>query len=148
MFTGVVLRTLGRRRLRILSFICYSASGLVILASSPNLITIYGSAALFGLTSITTGCGLMVLSSNLYVTRPSLGFGIFYVAQSTTLILSPSVSGFLADIATRATSLAVSVSVVLSALPVAVLSRHKSEEHTSDLQSLMRISYAVFCLKY
>src|SRR3546814_7897608 len=31
----------------------------------------------------------------------------------------------------------------------AVVSRHvrRSEEHTSELQSLMRISYAVFCLK-
>src|SRR3546814_4147245 len=29
--------------------------------------------------------------------------------------------------------------------PVAMLDR--SEEHTSELQSLMRISYAVFCLK-
>src|SRR3546814_1921528 len=28
-----------------------------------------------------------------------------------------------------------------------VLSRVRSEEHTSELQSLMRISYAVFCLK-
>src|SRR3546814_8427671 len=27
------------------------------------------------------------------------------------------------------------------------LSMHRSEEHTSELQSLMRISYAVFCLK-
>src|SRR3546814_1074171 len=27
------------------------------------------------------------------------------------------------------------------------VSRHRSEEHTSELQSLMRISYAVFCLK-
>src|SRR3546814_8765278 len=27
------------------------------------------------------------------------------------------------------------------------LSKHRSEEHTSELQSLMRISYAVFCLK-
>src|SRR3546814_6526274 len=27
------------------------------------------------------------------------------------------------------------------------LRRAKSEEHTSELQSLMRISYAVFCLK-
>src|SRR3546814_2641544 len=27
------------------------------------------------------------------------------------------------------------------------LSRERSEEHTSELQSLMRISYAVFCLK-
>src|SRR3546814_8673763 len=31
------------------------------------------------------------------------------------------------------------------ALPLAV--DHRSEEHTSELQSLMRISYAVFCLK-
>src|SRR3546814_1828491 len=29
----------------------------------------------------------------------------------------------------------------------AVLSADRSEEHTSELQSLMRISYAVFCLK-
>src|SRR3546814_5448177 len=27
------------------------------------------------------------------------------------------------------------------------LAGHRSEEHTSELQSLMRISYAVFCLK-
>src|SRR3546814_8748188 len=27
------------------------------------------------------------------------------------------------------------------------LQAHRSEEHTSELQSLMRISYAVFCLK-
>src|SRR3546814_1736511 len=30
---------------------------------------------------------------------------------------------------------------------VAVFSKERSEEHTSELQSLMRISYAVFCLK-
>src|SRR3546814_6654132 len=29
----------------------------------------------------------------------------------------------------------------------AFFSPHRSEEHTSELQSLMRISYAVFCLK-
>src|SRR3546814_3706071 len=28
-----------------------------------------------------------------------------------------------------------------------VTARERSEEHTSELQSLMRISYAVFCLK-
>src|SRR3546814_2270146 len=32
-------------------------------------------------------------------------------------------------------------------LAVAALDRFRSEEHTSELQSLMRISYAVFCLK-
>src|SRR3546814_5374570 len=30
---------------------------------------------------------------------------------------------------------------------ILVLDRLRSEEHTSELQSLMRISYAVFCLK-
>src|SRR3546814_2146892 len=31
--------------------------------------------------------------------------------------------------------------------PRRVAAIHRSEEHTSELQSLMRISYAVFCLK-
>src|SRR3546814_1396536 len=31
--------------------------------------------------------------------------------------------------------------------PASGRSVHRSEEHTSELQSLMRISYAVFCLK-
>src|SRR3546814_3122557 len=31
--------------------------------------------------------------------------------------------------------------------PVRLLPRGRSDEHTSELQSLMRISYAVFCLK-
>src|SRR3546814_6932651 len=33
------------------------------------------------------------------------------------------------------------------ALRVSRAARFRSEEHTSELQSLMRISYAVFCLK-
>src|SRR3546814_9265158 len=33
---------------------------------------------------------------------------------------------------------------IATAIPAAVV---RSEEHTSELQSLMRISYAVFCLK-
>src|SRR3546814_2451172 len=33
------------------------------------------------------------------------------------------------------------------AVRMATLFRRRSEEHTSELQSLMRISYAVFCLK-
>src|SRR3546814_4711974 len=33
------------------------------------------------------------------------------------------------------------------AVQVAELAEPRSEEHTSELQSLMRISYAVFCLK-
>src|SRR3546814_4644351 len=32
-------------------------------------------------------------------------------------------------------------------VPLGCLRQSRSEEHTSELQSLMRISYAVFCLK-
>src|SRR3546814_4095384 len=35
----------------------------------------------------------------------------------------------------------------LSFKQVYMAARQRSEEHTSELQSLMRISYAVFCLK-
>src|SRR3546814_11568222 len=37
--------------------------------------------------------------------------------------------------------------VVGDLLKAEVAEKHRSEEHTSELQSLMRISYAVFCLK-
>src|SRR3546814_6189154 len=36
---------------------------------------------------------------------------------------------------------------VVMPLPILVVDSHRSEEHTSELQSLMRITYAVFCLK-
>src|SRR3546814_1639212 len=41
------------------------------------------------------------------------------------------------------------VALEMSANSIELLSRfpNRSEEHTSELQSLMRISYAVFCLK-
>src|SRR3546814_2659258 len=38
-------------------------------------------------------------------------------------------------------------SALVQRLETAVLEASRSEEHTSELQSLMRISYAVFCLK-
>src|SRR3546814_7096820 len=37
--------------------------------------------------------------------------------------------------------------IAMTAMPQLVAAFHRSEEHTSELQSLMRISYAVFCLK-
>src|SRR3546814_7705417 len=37
--------------------------------------------------------------------------------------------------------------ICASAVPCAPVIAARSEEHTSELQSLMRISYAVFCLK-
>src|SRR3546814_2526069 len=53
------------------------------------------------------------------------------LAQSTALV--PTTTGFLND--------------DCSAMSSWIFTRdHRSEEHTSELQSLMRISYAVFCL--
>src|SRR3546814_6492425 len=39
------------------------------------------------------------------------------------------------------------IMVIVAAGVAAMMLRARSEEHTSELQSLMRISYAVFCLK-
>src|SRR3546814_7943594 len=63
-------------------------------------------------------------------------------AGTNTNILSP---GTMVD--------SISGNAVLNGIPVQVRRvdphsmKHRSEEHTSELQSLMRISYAVFCLK-
>src|SRR3546814_8908356 len=63
-------------------------------------------------------------------------------------------AGMLADRALTIAALAVTlVILLLTALLIApslagmMLAAGRSEEHTSELQSLMRISYAVFCLK-
>src|SRR3546814_3729825 len=39
------------------------------------------------------------------------------------------------------------LAVRLFVRPISCIEGSRSEEHTSELQSLMRISYAVFCLK-
>src|SRR3546814_1878794 len=53
--------------------------------------------------------------------------------------MKPDTSSFLIAIARNTRASWVMVGVTLSS--------SRSEEHTSELQSLMRISYAVFCLK-
>src|SRR3546814_2316064 len=62
-------------------------------------------------------------------------------------MLSGWLKGVMAEIAASGSR----VVKILRALPCGVRSQEKispsrSEEHTSELQSLMRISYAVFCL--
>src|SRR3546814_4878417 len=44
-------------------------------------------------------------------------------------------------------TLAIAIRPVAPAAADKLLDQMRSEEHTSELQSLMRISYAVFCLK-
>src|SRR3546814_4785924 len=50
------------------------------------------------------------------------------IARSAFIMMSPAATGFALG-------------------PALHLRAFRSEEHTSELQSLMRISYAVFCLK-
>src|SRR3546814_4028563 len=70
-----------------------------------------------------------------------------------SVIPEPTYGGQLQDLAVpgmkaegRMTIRTEEVPVTLADGTVVTLSR-RSEEHTSELQSLMRISYAVFCLK-
>src|SRR3546814_9343706 len=55
-----------------------------------------------------------------------------------------SVDSTMAHPVATAVAFLVAVNIVLGAITHRLL---RSEEHTSELQSLMRISYAVFCLK-
>src|SRR3546814_18014528 len=69
----------------------------------------------------------------------------------TVLRFGPSFCIFKDAFMPDATSLSPAFMVVhgnrLDELRSLVISLMRSEEHTSELQSLMRISYAVFCLK-
>src|SRR3546814_1499733 len=56
-------------------------------------------------------------------------------------IVGPAIPQILHDIDELARPF---VAIIVLDMPVAA---ERSEEHTSELQSLMRISYAVFCLK-
>src|SRR3546814_4239964 len=64
-----------------------------------------------------------------------------------TIVREDSITlyGFLSDMQREWFRVLVTVQSIGAKTAVAVLSR--SEEHKSELQSLMRISYAVFCLK-
>src|SRR3546814_7370967 len=64
------------------------------------------------------------------------------MALASTVLLSACDSGT----TSASNSTNVAKPVAPAELPPAI-EKSRSEEHTSELQSLMRISYAVFCLK-
>src|SRR3546814_18255601 len=68
--------------------------------------------------------------------------------STRTDTLFPYTTLFRSD-AVMLTSFGIAVSTCRFGKPVYAMhcSTRRSEEHTSELQSLMRISYAVFCLK-
>src|SRR3546814_10567933 len=70
--------------------------------------------------------------------------------QAELAIVDACVSGDLGQVATDQRELVMAVEITNAAQAVGritIIEMARSEEHTSELQSLMRISYAVFCLK-
>src|SRR3546814_10093146 len=67
--------------------------------------------------------------------------------DSASKCSSRPVSGSPTCNSSLSTSVASSIPITPGSTPSTPASLQRSEEHTSELQSLMRISYAVFCLK-
>src|SRR3546814_2247742 len=65
----------------------------------------------------------------------------------TTLFRSPTWSAALFQVAPPSFEVNAARSIRCTPSSAASVRMRRSEEHTSELQSLMRISYAVFCLK-
>src|SRR3546814_5449481 len=86
-------------------------------------------------------------------TRTDTLFPYTTLFRSPTCVSSPRAAWWMLPNVSAATSSAKPATgpatVPNSEFPYCVVSenRKRSEEHTSELQSLMRISYAVFCLK-
>src|SRR3546814_10031264 len=82
---------------------------------------------------------------------------LFRSFANTDLFISPEAFGFTFATAVLAASILGGAASVYGAVVGAAIMQlgpnqstafqERSEEHTSELQSLMRISYAVFCLK-
>src|SRR3546814_2873127 len=92
-----------------------------------------------GATSATTGgAGPRRLALAVVVALPVLGLGLYLQLGTPDLPDMP-----LAD---RDPGGPEEVALLTGRLEARVADNPRSEEHTSELQSLMRISYAVFCL--
>src|SRR3546814_13108124 len=68
-------------------------------------------------------------------------------AQARVEILTPIAKACSTDAGCEVASLGVQIHGGMGFIEETGAAQHRSEEHTSELQSLMRISYAVFCLK-
>src|SRR3546814_3596758 len=86
---------------------------------------------------MTAGCGFAGSYATLFLARMGVGVG--------EAALSPAAYSMLSDVFPR-NRLARAMAVYSIGVPLGA-GIARSEEHTSELQSLMRISYAVFCLK-
>src|SRR3546814_4717015 len=97
------------------------------------------AAADLGVQRSVARVSLPVAVAIFRVTSPAMNLAVaIYVAHWLGISLAPSAIAAGAAVAAITTIGSVSLPGQVS---------FRSEEHTSELQSLMRISYAVFCLK-
>src|SRR3546814_7051566 len=88
----------------------------------------------------------VVITSKLIKGIPRIQ-GTIPISLAMTLILMPSGMVRLTRAAMVPIRVEMTTAIQISLTPQLNLVKCRSEEHTSELQSLMRISYAVFCLK-
>src|SRR3546814_5332026 len=98
-------------------------------------------AILFALIALIVLIGFLVGGIRVLMTTLE-----FHIMTALVVIMLPfavlSATSFLAE-----RSFAIVVSLSVKMMVTLFILTLRSEEHTSELQSLMRISYAVFCLK-
>src|SRR3546814_7837998 len=94
-------------------------------------------------------CALPILRTALFAQGSGrMGLVVAGLGSVLALVALASLPGVVSGAESASAAAANGVIVVLVALGLLIaFGGIRSEEHTSELQSLMRISYAVFCLK-
>src|SRR3546814_1647275 len=105
--------------------------------SVPSILT--------ALSTMVAGCLVMLAAANLAV-YPLVLAGLFVLASGITIlqVAANPLAAALGD--PKRSHFRLTFSQTFNSFGT-FLGPLRSEEHTSELQSLMRISYAVFCLK-
>src|SRR3546814_9738221 len=99
---------------------------------------------------LAAGCDLMLFSAGALAdpaTEAELAKAVAKPGAGRLLLTTGAVGGLDIIKSLRCAGEIDSVSLCSTTKPQALIQPWRSEEHTSELQSLMRISYAVFCLK-
>src|SRR3546814_4003991 len=101
--------------------------------------------------AVTSALNLLLQAAQVPPSAESAGFGAMWVDWNALGRQSSAAERAPPPVQKRdradAASLGQRVGEVVASGDCAIGERLRSEEHTSELQSLMRISYAVFCLK-